>query len=122
MLDSGSSLSFVRRDVCDKIKELRLPYAVEKTEERRQTANGGSCDVTQAASLRLKYIPFHGSRIFDIHSVLSATASEDKILAIINILNSVSPTKLNGHENSYVAFQSLAVSHTISLYADNIQF
>lgn len=48
MSDLGSSLSSVTRNVFDNIKELGLHYVVETTEERCQTANGGSCAVMQA--------------------------------------------------------------------------
>jgi hypothetical protein len=54
MLDLGSSLSFVRRDVFNEIKDLRLPHTVEKTLERCQMANAGVCDVTQAVVLPIK--------------------------------------------------------------------
>jgi hypothetical protein len=54
MLDSGSSPSFVGREVFDIIKELGLPYTVEKTQERCQMANAGICDVTQAVVLPIK--------------------------------------------------------------------
>jgi transposase InsO family protein len=54
MLDSGSSLSFVTRDVFDNIKELGLPYTVETTRERCQMANAGVCDVTQTIVLPVK--------------------------------------------------------------------
>jgi hypothetical protein len=51
IFDSESFLSFVKRDVFDKIKELRLPHTAETTEDRCQIATGESCDVTQAVNL-----------------------------------------------------------------------
>jgi hypothetical protein len=61
MIDSGSSLSFVGREVFNNIKELGLPHTVDKTQERCQTANAGICDVTQAVVLPIElYMAFHG--------------------------------------------------------------
>jgi hypothetical protein len=54
MIDSGSSLSFVRRDVFENIKELGLPCTVETTQERCQLANVGVCEFTQAIVLSIK--------------------------------------------------------------------
>jgi hypothetical protein len=54
MLDSGSSLSFVRRDVFENIKELGVPCTVETTQERCQIANAGVCEFTQAVILSIK--------------------------------------------------------------------
>ena len=54
MLDSGSSVSFVRRDVLDDIDNLRLPYKLETTGERCQAANGEPCNITKAVILTVK--------------------------------------------------------------------
>jgi hypothetical protein len=54
MLDAGSFLSFVGREVFNNIKKLGLLYTVEKTQERCQMANAGVCDVTQAVGLPIK--------------------------------------------------------------------
>jgi hypothetical protein len=64
MLDSGSSLSFVRRDVFDNIKRLGLPYTGETTLERNEMANAGLCDVTQAIILPIKLEDFLWKRRF----------------------------------------------------------
>ena len=61
MLDSGSSRSFIRRDVLDTIKRQRLPYTVETTEERCLMANGETCVLSEVCVLGISCIPFSGS-------------------------------------------------------------
>jgi hypothetical protein len=56
MFDSWSSLTFVRLDIFNKIKELGLPHTVETTEEYCQTANEGLCDVTQAVVFTVHFV------------------------------------------------------------------
>jgi hypothetical protein len=54
MLDSGSSLPFLRRDVFDNIKRLGRPYTVGTPEERCLMANGESCVVSEVVVLGIK--------------------------------------------------------------------
>jgi hypothetical protein len=54
MLDSGSSLSFVRRDVFENIKELGLPHTDATTQERCHVVKAGVCEITQAVVLSIK--------------------------------------------------------------------
>jgi hypothetical protein len=54
LLDSGSSLSFVRRDVFENIKELGLPHTVETMQECCQVANAGVCEIMLAVVLSIK--------------------------------------------------------------------
>jgi hypothetical protein len=56
MLDSGSSLSFLRRDILDNIKTLGLPYTL-KTAKERQLVNGETCVVSEVF-LRIKIHSF----------------------------------------------------------------
>jgi hypothetical protein len=54
MLDSGSSVSFVRREVLDEIDNLGLPYKLETTGERCQAANGEPCNIMKAVVMTVK--------------------------------------------------------------------
>jgi hypothetical protein len=58
MLDSGSSRSFIRRDVFDAIKKSGLSYTVETTEERCLMANGESCILSEVIRLGIKIHSF----------------------------------------------------------------
>jgi hypothetical protein len=58
MLDSGSSLSFIRRNVLENIKSLGLPCELESTEERCLLANGEPCVVSEVAVLQIKLQTF----------------------------------------------------------------
>ncbi|PNF24849.1 hypothetical protein B7P43_G12918 [Cryptotermes secundus] len=58
MLDSGSSRSFIRRDVLDTIKGWNLPYTVETTEERCLMANGESCVLSWVCVLGIRLHSF----------------------------------------------------------------
>jgi hypothetical protein len=54
MMDTGSSLSFLRRDVVDNIKDLKLPYALQMTKEQCLLVNGQKCVITEAITLQIK--------------------------------------------------------------------
>jgi hypothetical protein len=54
MLDSGSSLSFMRGDVFQKIKKLGIPHVAQQAQELCLTANGESCSVVQAVTVSVK--------------------------------------------------------------------
>jgi hypothetical protein len=54
MFDSGSSLSFIRRDVIDNCKLLGLPYTLETTQERCLMANGEPCVASEVALFEVK--------------------------------------------------------------------
>jgi hypothetical protein len=54
MLDSGSSLSFIRQDVLDNIKELGLPCILERAEECCVVANGKPYVISEIAVLGIK--------------------------------------------------------------------
>jgi hypothetical protein len=54
MLDSGSSLSFMRQDVFQRIKELGLSHVTEATEERFLTENSNACRAIQAVTMSVK--------------------------------------------------------------------
>jgi hypothetical protein len=58
MFDTGSSVSFMRRDVLNKIKELGLPRKVITVEESCRTVSGEFCVVTQAVWLTIKLHSF----------------------------------------------------------------
>jgi hypothetical protein len=58
MLDSGSSQSFLRRDVPDNIKRLGLSYSVETTERRSLMVNVESCVSSEVIVLVIKIHSF----------------------------------------------------------------
>jgi hypothetical protein len=58
MLDSGSSQSFLRRDVPHNIKRLVLPHSVETTKRRSLMMNGESCVSSEVIILGIKMHSF----------------------------------------------------------------
>jgi hypothetical protein len=58
MFDTGLSVSFIRRDVLNNIKDLGLPHKVLAIEERCQMVSGESCSVTQAIWLTISLHSF----------------------------------------------------------------
>jgi hypothetical protein len=57
-MDSGSSFSFIRRDVIDNIKRLRLPHVLGTMEERCLMVNAQSCKVSDVVELGVKIQDF----------------------------------------------------------------
>jgi transposase InsO family protein len=58
MLDSGSSLSFLRRGVLNNIIALGLPHTLKTVKEYCQLANGETCVVSEVVVLRIKLHSF----------------------------------------------------------------
>jgi hypothetical protein len=58
VLDTGSSRSFVRRDVVDNIKNLKLPHTLHTTQEQNLLVNGQECVSTEAITLQMKIRTF----------------------------------------------------------------
>jgi hypothetical protein len=58
ILDSGSSFSFVRRDVFKQIQSLGLPSRVETTNRPLHVASGQSCVIKDAVSLQIQLLSF----------------------------------------------------------------
>lgn len=54
MFDTGSSFSFIRRDVLDNCKALGLPYTLETTQESCLMANGKPCVASEVAVLEVR--------------------------------------------------------------------
>jgi hypothetical protein len=66
IFDSGSSLSFIRRDCVDRIKQLKLPYVISKTQEQCVLANSEPCVVSEVVELNIKIQGFSWKRPFQI--------------------------------------------------------
>jgi hypothetical protein len=64
ILDTGSSFSFVRRDVFQQILSLGLPCRVETTNRNLHMASGQSCVIKEAVSLQIKLHSFSWKYIF----------------------------------------------------------
>jgi hypothetical protein len=64
ILDSGSSFSFVRRDVFQQIQSLGLPCLVEVVNHTCHMASGQSSVIKEAVSLQIKLHSFLGSTHF----------------------------------------------------------
>jgi hypothetical protein len=58
ILDSGSSYSFIRREVFQQIKSLGLPCSVKTANHTIHMAAGHSCVITEAVSLQIKLHSF----------------------------------------------------------------
>lgn len=58
ILDSGSSSSFIRRDVFQRIQDLGLPCWAEAVDQACCAANGQSCVISQAVLLPIKLHSF----------------------------------------------------------------
>jgi hypothetical protein len=63
-LVSGSSFSFVRRDVFQQIQSLGLPSRVETTNRTLHMASGQSCVMKEAVSLQIKRHSFSWRNTF----------------------------------------------------------
>jgi hypothetical protein len=54
ILESGSSFSFIRRDVFQQILSLGLPCRVETADRTLHMASGQSCVIKEDVSLQIK--------------------------------------------------------------------
>ncbi|PNF31069.1 hypothetical protein B7P43_G17391, partial [Cryptotermes secundus] len=66
VFDSGSSRSFIRRDVLHNIKELGLPCTLQPVQERCVMANGEPCVIAEKAVLGIKIGTFSWKWRFSI--------------------------------------------------------
>jgi hypothetical protein len=64
ILDSGSSFSFIRRDVYQQILRLGLPCRVETLDPTLHMASGQSCVLKEAVALQIKFHSFSWSYTF----------------------------------------------------------
>lgn len=58
VLDFGSSRSFMRRDVFERMKQLGLSHSVEAVQDSCVTASGQSCEMTDAIFCSFKIQSF----------------------------------------------------------------
>jgi hypothetical protein len=58
LLDSGSSRSFLRKDVFEKMKQLNLVLSVQSANGRYVIAGGQSCEVKEAGICNIKIQSF----------------------------------------------------------------